>query len=154
MVFCLSGILIRKMRESDLDAVSELAMLANPHATKKKYSKLILNELKENPDLSSVATDDGKVVGYVLAEVHNDEAVVEDIAVAKEYQGKGVGKRLLSKELKTLKRKGVKTVIAEVHYKCASAIPFYYKHSFRIAGFVQNHFGKGHDAIILKLVLQ
>jgi ribosomal-protein-alanine N-acetyltransferase len=154
MVFCLPGILIRKMHESDLNAVSGLAMLANPHATKEKHSKLILNELKENPDLSSVATDDGKVVGYVLANAHNDEAVVEDIAVAKEYQGKGVGKRLLNKELEALKRKGVKTVIAEVHYKCASAIPFYYKHNFRIAGFMQDCFGTGHDAIILKLVVQ
>jgi ribosomal-protein-alanine N-acetyltransferase len=153
MVFCLPGILIRKMRESDLDAVSELAMLANPHAIKEKHRKLILNELKKNPDLSSVATDIGKVVGYVLADVHNDEAVVEDLAVAEEYQGKGVGKRLLNKELEILKRKGAKTVIAEVHYKCASAIPFYYKHNFRVAGFMQDWFGTGHDAIMLKLIL-
>jgi len=147
-------ILIRKMRETDLDAVCELAMLANPHAVKEKYSKHILGELRENPDLSFVATDNGNVVGYVLAETHNGDAVLEDIAVAKEYQGKNVGKSLLEKELKALKRKGVKIVLAEVHYKCASAIPFYYKHNFRITGFVQDFFGISHDAIILKLVLQ
>jgi ribosomal protein S18 acetylase RimI-like enzyme len=142
------------MRETDLDAVCELAMLANPHAVKEKYSEDILDELRENPDLSFVATDKGNVVGYVLAETHNSDAVLEDIAVAKEYQGKNVGKSLLEKELKVLKRKGVKIVLAEVHYKCASAIPFYYKHNFRITGFVQDFFGIGHDAIILKLVLQ
>jgi len=147
-------ILIRKMHETDLDAVCELAMLANPHAIKGKYSKHILDELRENPDLSFVATDNGKVVGYVQAETHNGDAVLEDIAVAKKYQGKNVGKRLLEKELTVLKRKGVKIVLAEVHYKCASAIPFYYKHSFRITGFVQDFFGISHDAIILKLVLQ
>jgi ribosomal protein S18 acetylase RimI-like enzyme len=147
-------ILIRKMHETDLDAVCELAMLANPHAVKEKYSKHILGELRENPDLSFVATDNGNVVGYVQAETHNGDAVLEDIAVAKEYQGKNVGKSLLEKELKALKRKGVKIVLAEVHYKCASAIPFYYKHDFRITGFVQDFFGISHDAIILKLVLQ
>jgi ribosomal protein S18 acetylase RimI-like enzyme len=142
------------MRKSDLDVVSELAMLANPHATKERYSKHILDELKETPDLSFVAVENGKVVSYVQAEVHNDQAVLEDIAVAKEYQGKGIGKRLLDKELKALKQKGARIVLAEVHYKCASAIPFYYKHNFRITGFVQDYFGIGHDTIILKLVLQ
>ncbi len=142
------------MRRSDLDTVSELAMLANPHATKEKYRKHILDELRENPDLSFVAVENGKVVGYVQADIHNDEAVLEDIAVAEEYQVKGIGKRLLNKELKALKRKGAKIVLAEVHYKCASAIPFYYKHNFRITGFVQDFFGIGHDTIILKLVLK
>ncbi len=147
-------IVIRKMRRSDLNIVSELAMLANPFTTKEKYRKHLLDELKENPDLSLVAVENGRVVGYVQAEVHNDKAMLEDIAVAKEHQGKGIGKLLLDKELKALKRKGAKIVLAEVHYKCASAIPFYYKHNFRIIGFVQDYFGIGHDTIILKLVLQ
>jgi ribosomal protein S18 acetylase RimI-like enzyme len=138
---------------SDLDIVSELAMLANPHAIKKKCKKLIFDELRENPDLSYVATIDGKVMGYVLADIHDDEAVLEDIAISKKLQGRGVGKRLLNKELTVLKHKKVKLVRAEVHYKCSSAIPFYYKHNFRITGFVQDFFGKGQDAIILKLII-
>ena len=147
-------LIVRKMHLNDLDVVSSLAMLANPHAIKRKYKKLILNELRENPDLFYVATIDGKVVGYVLADIHDDEAVLEDIAVSERFQGGGVGRRLLNKELKVLKHKGVKLVRVEVHYKCASAIPFYYKHNFRITEFVQDFFGKGHDAIILKLIIQ
>jgi ribosomal protein S18 acetylase RimI-like enzyme len=142
------------MHSSDLDAVSDLAMLANPHAMKEKYSKHILDELRKNSNLSFVAAVEGKVVGYVQADIHDGEAVLEDIAVAEEHQGKGVGKCLLARELKALKREGVRIVLAEVHYKCASAIPFYYKHNFRITGFVQDYFGIGHDTIILKLVLQ
>lgn len=145
---------IRRMRENDLTVVSELAMLANPHTTKEKYSRFILDELRKNPDLAFVANDDGEIVGYALAETRNGDAVLEDIAVAEEYQGKNVGKRLLEKILNVLKRKGVRIVRAEVHYKCASAIPFYYKHNFRITGFAQDFFGVSHDAIILKLVLQ
>jgi len=142
------------MRESDLDIVSELAMLANPHTTKKDYRAHICDELKENPDLSFVAVEDGRVVGYAQGEVRADQAVLEDIAVAEEYQGKGVGKHLLKRELEVFKRKGAKTVVAEVHYRCASAIPFYYRHNFRIAGFVQDYFGIGHDTIILKRILR
>lgn len=147
-------IVVRKMRESDLDAVSELAVLANPHATKEKYREYVLDELRANPELSFVATEDGRVVGYAQADTCNDKAVLEDIAVAEEHQRRGIGKQLLHKELKVLKRKGAKMVTAEVHYKCASAIPFYYKHDFRVAGFVQDYFGMGHDAIILKLALE
>jgi ribosomal protein S18 acetylase RimI-like enzyme len=80
-------------------------------------------------------------------------AVIQDIAVNKEFQRRGVGEKLMEKELQVLKGKNVKLVFAEVHYKCASAIPFYYKFGFRIAGFQQDYFGAGHDAIILKLEL-
>jgi ribosomal protein S18 acetylase RimI-like enzyme len=149
----MNKVVIRKMRTEDLTVISELAMLANPHATKKKYSKHLMEELRENPDLSFVAVDNEKIIGYVQADLCNDEAVLEDIVVDKEYQGKGIGKILLNKELKALKQKKVKVVLAEVHYKCASAIPFYYKHNFRISGFRRDYFGEGHDAIILKLVL-
>ena len=142
------------MRKSDLDVVSELAMLANPHAVKEKYYKHILDELKENPELSFVAVEDGKVVGYAQAQVYKGKAILEDIAVAEEQQRRGIGKHLLEREFKALKSKGAKIVLAEVHYKCASAIPFYYKHGFRITGFVQDYFGVGHDAIILKLIFQ
>lgn len=151
----MAKITIRKMRESDLAVVSELAMLANPHATKEKYVKHILDELKENPDLSFVAVENGeKVVGYAQADVRDSEGILEDIAVAENYQRRGIGKLLLNTVLKALKRRGATIVLAEVHYKCAYAIPFYYRHGFRISGCVQDFFGIEHDAIILKLVLQ
>ena len=42
----MSRIFIRPMREDDLKMVSELAMLANPHAEKEKYREHILDELR------------------------------------------------------------------------------------------------------------
>lgn len=144
---------IRPMQEGDLEAVSELAMLANPFATREEYCQHLLDELREVPDLSFVATIDERVVGYVQAEVHADKAVLEDIAVAGEHQGKGIGTFLLNRELEALRTKRGKTVLAEVHYKCTPAIPFYYKHGFRIVGFKQDYFGKGHDAVMLEKAL-
>jgi len=57
------------MREDDLEVVSELAMPANPHAKKETYQKFIVDELKGKPDLSFVAADDEKVIGYVQGDV-------------------------------------------------------------------------------------
>ncbi|MEM3735659.1 MAG: GNAT family N-acetyltransferase [Candidatus Bathyarchaeia archaeon] len=149
----MSKIFVRGMSGRDLAEVSELAPLANPHAIKEEYKKRIIKVLEENPDLSFVAVMDGRVIGYVQAGVCGSTAVIEDLAVGREYQGRGVGEKLLRKELEVLRRKDVRLVFAEVHYRCASAIPFYYKFGFRIAGFQQDYFGVGHDAIILKLEL-
>jgi ribosomal protein S18 acetylase RimI-like enzyme len=151
----LSKITTRRMQESDLAVVSELAMLANPHAVREQYERWISKELGKNPKLALVAVDKGKVVGYALSEVNdNKEAMLEDIAVAEDHQNKGVGSLLLNKMAKTLKHDKARTVFAEVHYKCAAAIPFYYEHGFRVSGFGRDHFGIGHDAIILQRVLQ
>ncbi len=141
------------MREDDMEIVSEIAMLANPHAEKEKYREHIVDELRSNADLSFVAVSGEKVVGYVQGDIRGAMATLEDLAVAKEYQNKGVGSQLLSVELEALKKRGSKIVIAEVHYKNAEAIPFYYKHGFRLSGCAQDFFGIGHDAIILKLIL-
>jgi len=153
----MSKIFIKKMAIRDLAEVSELALLANPHAVKEEYERHLRDLLENQPDLSFVAIVDGGVVGYVQAEVHGSMAVIKDIAVNKNFQGIGVGGKLLRKVLQVLKRKNVRLVFADVHYRCASAIPFYYKFyykfGFRIAGFQQDYFGAGHDAIILKLEL-
>lgn len=141
------------MRQEDLDTVSKLAMLANPFTTEEEYRQHLLEELMDNPDLSFVAVENNSVVGYVQADVGKTEAVLEDIAVAVENQNKGIGKKLLNEELRVLRLRKAKVVVAEVHYKCAAAIPFYYKHNFRITSFEHDYFGKGHDAIILKLNL-
>jgi ribosomal-protein-alanine N-acetyltransferase len=141
------------MHEDDLEIVLELAMLANPHAKKEKYREHVADELKENPDLAFVAVACEKVVGYVQGDTRGPMTTIEDLAVAKNYQGKGIGKQLIRSELEALEARGAKMVIAEVHYQNAQAIPFYYKQGFRISGCLQDYFGIGHDAIILKLAL-
>lgn len=142
------------MIESDLDTALELAMMANPYSTKERYRQHLIERLRENSDLCFVAAKNGKVIGYASGEIKSGElGILEDIAVFEDQQHKGVGELLLETVLKALKKKGVKVVVAEVHYKCASAVPFYYKHGFRISGFMGNYFGIGHDTLLLELVL-
>ena len=61
--------------------------------------------------------------------------------------------RIITGSLEALKKRGSEIVIAEVHWKNAEVVPFYYKHGFRLSGCAQDFFGMGHDAIILKLTL-
>jgi len=147
----LKGILIRRMGESDLDSASDLSILANPHVVKEKYRVNLVRWFNEFGDLAFVAEKDGSVVGYVMGETSNDMAWIQDIAVAPEEQGKGIGNKLLRKQLEALKKHKPKTIIVEVHWKNASAIPFYYQNGFRISGLGRNRFGMNQDAIFLEL---
>jgi len=149
----MKGVAIRNMRKGDLDVVSDLAMLANPFAEKAKYRKHLEEELEEYPELAFVAFKGVSVVGYVMGDVRGSHATLEDIAVDIVDQHHGIGTLLLKTELEALQNTEAKIVVAEVHYKCASAIPFYYKHGFRISGVCRNFFGMSHDAIILELIL-
>jgi ribosomal-protein-alanine N-acetyltransferase len=141
------------MLQTDLDTVSELSVLANPHVEKRKYRSHIIDHLKLYPDLAFVAVHEGKVVGYVMGYTQDGKAWIDDIAVDINYQKKGIGKKLLKKELTCLKEKGAKIVIVEVHHEQSTAIPFYYKYGFRISGCMLDYFGLGHDAVILQRVL-
>ena len=149
----MTEIVVRRMRKADLPVVSELSMLANPHAEKAKYRTHLEEELRGNPGMAFVAVEDAKVVGYVMGAVHGSYAVLEDIAVDEAHQHRGIGTMLLEAELKASKSAASKIIVAQVHYKCASAIPFYYEHGFRISGVCRNFFGLGHDAVILELLL-
>jgi ribosomal protein S18 acetylase RimI-like enzyme len=140
----------RKMRQNDLETVSNLSMLANPHAEKERYKSLIVDLMKSFPDLAFVAVCGGKVVGYIMGDVKGGKGCIEDIAVDVKHQRKGIGKQLMDKGLAALKKGDATVVVMEVHYKQASAIPLYHKLGFRISGCRLDFFGLGHDAIFLE----
>jgi len=149
------------MKKSDLEEIAKLAVLANPFArdeenpdrVTEEYMKNVRYWLKNFSELAFVAEENGRVVGYVAGEVGREIGVIEDIAVAEAFQRRGIGSALMRKELEALKTKGARIAIVEVHYKNASAIPFYYQFGFRISGFMRNKFGFGHDAIVLEKIL-
>ncbi len=91
-----------------MEIVLELAMLANPHAKKEKYREHVADELRENPDLAFVAVADEEIVGYVQGDTRGSMTTIEDLAVAKRYQGKGIGKQLIRAELEALRAKRVR----------------------------------------------
>jgi len=152
---------IRPMKQSDLEEVAKLAVLANPFAKDEKKPHRVTDEYMKNvcywlenfSELAFIAEENGKTVGYIAGEVKGKLGVIEDIVVAETYQRKGIGSILMKKELEALRAKGAELAIVEVHYKNASAVPFYYGFGFRISGFMRNMFGAGHDAIVLEKAL-
>jgi len=147
----LSKFTVRPMSSMDLDAVSIIYALANPHASSEAIKKWTTDTLEKFSGLCYVAEVEGRVVSGVSGLRRDpDIGVVDDLAVAEEYQGRGIGSALLGRLLGDFKNAGLKVVMLEVHHLCSDAIPFYHKHGFRISGLVQDCFGVGHDAIIMR----
>jgi N-acetylglutamate synthase len=70
--------------------------------------------LARNQGLSRVATDGSAIVGVALCGHDGRRGHIYHLAVDPDYQGRGLGKRLLDESLEGLRRTGVKRVIIMV----------------------------------------
>jgi GNAT superfamily N-acetyltransferase len=75
------------------------------------------------PDPSAVSTSIGMVVGKL-----------DDVFVAADYRGKGVGTRMLKALKAELKKKGVARIDAAVHKRSPDAARYYKRLGFKALG--------------------
>ena len=118
----MSGIEIREIEESDLENgfLETLDFLRNASSLDKSMAKEILKKIKQNPNhIIHVAIDDKKIVGSttLLIEqkfIHDGGLVghIEDVVVRKDYEGKGIGIKLVTSMLERAKEKNCyKTIL-------------------------------------------
>lgn len=79
---------------------------------------------------SYIATDNDKIIGYVILSVIADEAELLDIAVLAEYEGKGVASLLLSNALNYALQQGANKCFLEVRDNNEAAISLYKHYGF------------------------
>lgn len=131
-------IVIRELQENDLfngflESLDSLRRASNLNV---KKAKQIYAKIKSNPDhVIFVAVLDGKVVGSttMIVEpkfIHDGGYVghIEDVVVAKEYQGKGIGEKLVGALLDYAKKNNCYKTILD----CKDDVkPFYEKIGFK-----------------------
>ena len=134
----MSSIKIRKLQKKDLynGFLLSLDVLRKSSHLKPKKANTIFDKISKNPDyVIYVAISDGKVIGAttLLIEqkfIHDGGKVghIEDVVVRKEYQGKGVGKKIVNELLKYAEKKGCYKTILD----CSDdLIPFYKNLEFK-----------------------
>ena len=134
----MSTIKIRKLQRRDFynGFLLSLDSLRKSSHIKPKKVSIIFDKISKNPDhVIYVAIYGGKVIGSttLLIEqkfIHDGGKVghIEDVAVRKEYQGKGVGKKIVNELLKYAKKKGCYKTILD----CSDdLIPFYKSLGFK-----------------------
>ncbi len=131
-------IIIRELQEDDLfnGFLESLDTLKKASDLGKEKANEILKKIKSNPShVIFVAILDGKVVGSttMLIEpkfIHNGGKVahIEDVVVTKEYQGKGIGEKLIRSLLDYAKKNDCYKTILD---SSDDVKPFYEKIGFK-----------------------
>jgi glucosamine-phosphate N-acetyltransferase len=135
-----NNIIIRKLQKEDLwnGFLTTLDSLRQASDIDKKIAEKIFDKIDQNPEhVIAVAVIDGIVVGSttLLIEtkfIHNGGKVghIEDVVVNKEYQGKGIGEKIVKYVLKYAKDEDCYKTILD----CVDEVkPFYEK-----LGFIHN----------------
>ncbi|MEH1054426.1 ribosomal protein S18-alanine N-acetyltransferase [Micromonospora sp. CPCC 206171] len=101
-----------------------------------------------------VATDvDGTVLGYAGLTVQPDEAWVQNIAVQRDAQRRGVGRLLLEDLLAEAARRDVRTVLLEVAADNAPAQKLYATYGFEPIGVRRGYYQPSNtDALVMRRV--
>lgn len=105
-----SPITIRPCRPADREAI--LALI-DPYVQQKKILRRTFEELEELSANSFVAEADGRVVGFVALEIYSAKlAEIRSLVVAVDWQGRGLGKRLVAACVDRARERGVFEVMA------------------------------------------
>ena len=119
----MSEIKIREIEEDDLENgfLETLDFLRNASDLDKNKANEILKKIKQNPNhIIYVAIDNKKIVGSttLLIEqkfIHDGGLVghIEDVVVRKDYEGKGIGIKLVTSLLERAKEKNCSKTILD-----------------------------------------
>jgi len=134
-------VIIRELKEEDLfqGFLESLDSLKKASEISKEKAKEIFDKIEANSDqVIFVAELNGRIIGSttLLLEykfIHNGSLIghIEDVVVTKEFQGRGVGRKLTLKALDYANKKGCYKTILD----CSEDVRiFYEKLGFKIHG--------------------
>ncbi len=98
---------------------------------------------------SVVGEIEGKIVAYACVWISFGEADVANIAVEKNYRGKGIGTKLFAEIIRRIKLRDVNGITLEVRVSNTAAIKLYEKFGLRGVGVRKGYYEDGEDALIM-----
>ncbi|WP_199714508.1 ribosomal protein S18-alanine N-acetyltransferase [Micromonospora radicis] len=148
----MSGVRLTRFRWWHIDEV--LPIEADLFGAEQWSAAMFWNELA-NGHFYQVATDDrGVLLGYAgLAVAPPDEAWVQNIAVRRDAQRRGVGRLLLEALLAEAARLGVRSVLLEVAADNAPAQRLYAMYGFEPIGVRRGYYQPSNtDALVMQRI--
>ena len=139
---------IRLMEERDLDAIMEVEKqcFTLPWSREAFYNELHQNRFAHY----LVLEEDDNVIGYCGAWLVVDEAHIANIAVLPAYQGRGLGKVLLSSMIEECKLRAIERMTLEVRESNLVAQSLYKKLGFVEGAIRKNYYSDNQeDAIVM-----
>lgn len=114
---------IREMSEEDVEAILDIERDTKGSHRSVTYAPVPDSCIGGEVDNSMVAEDDGRIIGFVLARIVRspvelrDVAWIELIGILPEYQGQGIGKRMIEAWKDRCSRKGIKKVHIMINWR-------------------------------------
>lgn len=142
------NIIIREMKESDLDRVMEIENKAfTPPWTREAF----LLELTKNLLAKYIVAEvDGVVVGYGGIWLIIDEGHITNIAVDEEYRNMGIGSKIMEGLIQLCVDRNIIAMTLEVRKSNESAKALYKKFGFKEYGIRRKYYqDNNEDAIIM-----
>ena len=108
-----------------------------------------IDELRDKNSEYIVGEIGGKIVACNGIKFHRNAAYNMTIAVLPEFQGRGIGEKILSESIKRAKNHGAKYMTLEVRVDNLPALQLYKKFGFQIIGRIKKYYMGGEDAFTM-----
>jgi len=106
-----------QLKKATMKDAKEIHALVNQFAKKDEMLPRSLNEIFENIRDFFVCLEEGKIVGTAALHIlWEDLAEIRSVAVADNYQGKGIGKKLVKRCLREAQALGMQKVFALTYH--------------------------------------
>lgn len=140
----------RPATPSDLERLAQIAKNTDPWGWSLEQFKGSI----ATGDIVLICLKDGESSGFSILRQVLDEAELLDIAIDSVFQGQGLGRKLLSEALKTVKLRGVRTVHLEVRESNVRARNLYSTSGFSEVGKRPKYYPSEQgreDAVLMRL---
>lgn len=143
-----------EFRDMAVDDLSEVVAIERASFSNPWTGPLFLQELQVRFSRILLARDrDGSVAGYVCRWIVADEVHVLNVAVHPRHRGHGLGAALMQQVLDEARRRAIQAVTLEVRRSNDAGRRLYESFGFEQVGERPNYYGRGEDALILRLAL-
>ena len=142
---------LHQFEEGDLDSLMEFL---DDNLTENYWKEVFLNIKKKWPDGFLLIKDQQKIIGVGCGAIlPNEKLRILIIALEKEYQGRGLGTKLMDQMISAAMIFGITKVTLEVR-KDSQAINFYRKLGFSSVDVLPCYYQDGCDGIVMERQLK
>jgi len=145
------GLHIEPAQPGDADAVARLHALSFYRG----WPRADIEAYLIDPDMPTLVACDARrrLAGFAMLRLLGDDAELMTIAVARKYQGRGVGAALLAAALEDLRMTPARRLLLEVAADNPPALALYRRHGFAKIGERQGYYARPDGAPATALVM-
>ena len=97
-----------------------------------------------------VVEENNEIVAYFGLAIVDDTADITTIAVRADFQGRGIGRKLMQEILNIAAARNLRKIMLEVKPENLAAISLYQKCDFEVIGLRRNYYGPSKDALTMQ----